>query len=173
MGEGEDSEAEEEMVVYMDDDEMEGNDDDIPVSYQNALVLNETYQNTLHELLDHLESSLRENRLRQRVLDTEIFELNAGKKVVDGAAEDLKLRPLHISAKDDSAKVPLADSAIKKATLSVFSSPYFKDVNFFSHPDNPDTVKKKAGDELDVYLQNPRTWTNTDKQKLKKIVIQL
>ena len=36
----EDSEAEEELVVYMDDDEI-AKEDDIPVSYQNALVLNE------------------------------------------------------------------------------------------------------------------------------------
>ena len=55
----------------------------------------------------------------------------------------------------------------------MFASPYFKDVNFFSHPDNPDTIKKKRGDELDVYLQNPREWTRTDKQKLKRAVVQL
>ena len=63
----------------------------------------------------------------------------------------------------------MADTVMKKSTLSVFAAPYFKDVNFFSHPDNPDTERKKCSDELDVYLQNPREWTRVDKRKLTQV----
>ena len=63
----------------------------------------------------------------------------------------------------------MADTVMKKTTLSVFAAPYFKDVNFFSHPDNPDTERKKCSDELDVYLQNPREWTRVDKKKLTQV----
>ena len=69
----------------------------IPVSYENALVLNETYQNTLHELMENLEISLRENRVRQKELASEINDLEAGRKLVEGGSQEEDLNnPLHI-----------------------------------------------------------------------------
>jgi len=160
-------------IVYMDDDEL-AKEDDIPVSYHNALVLNETYQNHLHEVVDHLMASLRENRCRQKELRKEIRNLESGRSggvELSSAEHEQPPRPLHLLGNEDELGGESASAqAARKAALTVFASPYFKDINFFSHPDNPDTVKKKESDELDVYLQNPREWTRVDKQKLVQAV---
>ena len=59
----------------------------------------QTYQNTLHDLLDNLMTSLRDNRSRQRQLQQEINDLEAGRRVlVDGAPDDL-MPPPHLDPK--------------------------------------------------------------------------
>ena len=110
----------EDNLELLGDDEM--NPDDIPVSYHNALVFNETYQNHLHGILETLYSSLRTNHDRQEELEREIYELEEGRSLDNdrgGSADpnfsSLKLLPTN----------PLAFSA-RKATMCIFAAPYFK-----------------------------------------------
>lgn len=138
----------EEEVSFLDDmDE----DDDIPVSYHNALVLNETYQNQLTDLLEVLQEALQENKSRQDDLSNEQRDLQAG---------------LSVKSYEDRPK------SLWKTSLTIFNAPYFKDVNLFSHPSNADTKAKRGAGELDHYIANPREWSAADKTKLTNAVRQ-
>ena len=99
------------------DDEM--NPDDIPVSYHNALVFNETYQNHLHTVIENLYAALQANRNRQVELEHELHELESGQSLDDniqGGGHTL------------ASSLTSNTSAIctKKAALCVFAAPYFK-----------------------------------------------
>ena len=99
----------------------------IPISYHNALVFNETYQNDLHGMLNTLQEALQQNRFRQEELETELVELEQGRSLDQHlrnvgsnstANEHVKLLPSN----------PLASST-RKNTVCIFAAPYFK-VNF-------------------------------------------
>lgn len=52
----------------------------------------------------------------------------------------------------------------------VFVHPYFKDINHYSHPDNPDTKRRRQAGGLDPYLAVPKEWSKRDKKILLKTV---
>ena len=86
-----------------------------------VVILFQEYRNTLYDLLLTLEASLAENRGRQRQLQAEIRDLEANRRPVEDSMAFKQ--PLHINAREETA---LADTAVKKTTVSVFASPYFK-----------------------------------------------
>ena len=55
---------------------------------------------------------------------------------------------------------------IARNPVTVFYAPYFKDANLYTHPPNNDSLNKKAQKELDLYLTNPREFTETEKRNL-------
>ena len=55
---------------------------------------------------------------------------------------------------------------IARNPITVFYAPYFKDANLYTHPPNMDTLNKRAQKELDLYLTNPREFTETEKRNL-------
>ncbi|XP_059093957.1 snRNA-activating protein complex subunit 4 homolog [Tigriopus californicus] len=118
---------------------------DIPISYHNALILNETYQNSVLEAIEILNVALERNHSRQEELTFELGELQKG----------------NVTARVQS-NLGLND----KRQMNVFSAPYFKDERLFSHPPNRDSIRKKANRELDPYLTNPKEWTHTEKKSL-------
>jgi hypothetical protein len=95
------------------------------------------------------------------VIDSDIYELHCGRSGSGAGANG-------IAAVGD-ASAPSGYTTIKKS-IAIFSAPYFKDVNLFSHPPNADTMKKRDNGELDVFLGNPREWTPVEKKKLEAAV---
>ena len=99
-------------------------DENIPVSYPNALVFNETYQNHLYGMLDTLQESLQENRNRQAEIELELVELEQGRTL------DHHKRSNEVDGSVTGSSIllpsnPLASST-RKATVSIFAAPYFK-----------------------------------------------
>ncbi len=138
--------------VDNEEEEEEEEDADIPVSYYNALLLNERYQRALQDLISSAREALEDNLFRQREVTAEIEERNRdGDKAARGTGGGDNI-------------------SMAKRSLAVFNPPYFKDARGFSHPPNPDTVAKRERQELDVYLSNPREWTSTEKARLKRAV---
>ena len=133
---------------YDDEDNYLDNENDIPISYHNALILNEQYQEELRNFIETLEDSLKENELRQVKLSQEIEELSLG-------------RPINQNHKDRHQNNILARNPV-----TVFHAPYFKDINLYTHPPNTDTIAKQSKGELDLYLTNPRELTYTEKKNL-------
>ena len=54
-------------------------DTNIDISYQNALVFNETYQHHLNTVLETLQEALQENQNRQLEIESELEELEQGR----------------------------------------------------------------------------------------------
>ena len=97
-------------------------DDNIPISYQNALVFNETYQNHLHSVLDMLQESLQDNRNRQEEIELDLVELEQGRTIDYHRKQEADQR------QEGSAFLPsnpLASNT-RKAAVSIFAAPYFK-----------------------------------------------
>ena len=97
-------------------------DDNIPISYSNALVFNETYQNHLHSVLDMLQDALQANRNRQEEIELDLVELEQGRTLDHHRKQDI------IQKIDGSALLPsnpLASNT-RKAAVSIFAAPYFK-----------------------------------------------
>ncbi len=103
----------------------------------------------IQSAINTLDEMLTLNQTRQCEMEDEIFALHRGTKSAE-AREYLKKGP--------------------KNSLGVFSYPYFKDGRGFTHPPNADTVRKRAGDEPDVYLTRPKDWTREDMDKLRQLV---
>lgn len=141
------STIDEDELQMLNVDEIE--EGDIPVSYHNALILNETYQNAVLEAIEALQLALERNQNRQEALSHELEELQKGHMTV-------------------AAQASLPQS--EKRFINVFSSPYFKDERLFSHPPNPDSVQKKRNCELDPYLTNPKEWKESEKRSLRLAV---
>ena len=97
-------------------------DDNIPISYQNALVFNETYQDHLHSVLDMLQESLQDNRNRQEEIELDLVELEQGRTIDYHRKQEADQR------QEGSAFLPsnpLASNT-RKAAVSIFAAPYFK-----------------------------------------------
>ena len=145
-----------------------GDDEEIPVSYHNAIILNQVrisekcilyhkstciksksqaYQCSISDKLASLEEQLQENSRRQAEVDQEIQILMSGGK---------------------SSSFGFAPS--NKRSVNVFAVPYFKDVNLYSHPPNADTLAKRNNGELDVYCTAPREWTKEEQKRLTNAV---
>ena len=99
-------------------------DDNIPVSYPNALVFNETYQNHLYSMLDMLNEALQDNRYRQQEIDVELIQLEQGKTLNEHGRLHGANTTINGSC-DFLPSNPLAGST-RKATVSIFAAPYFK-----------------------------------------------
>ena len=98
--------------------------DNIPVSYHNALVFNETYQNHLHGLLDTLQEALQQNGCRQEEIESELIELEQGRSI-DHHRRSEDLNPCVSGSSNLLSSNPLASST-RKATMCIFAAPYFK-----------------------------------------------
>ena len=100
-------------------------DENIPVSYPNALVFNETYQNHLYGMLDTLQESLQENRNRQAEIELELVELEQGRSLLD---HHRRSHEVDGSVTGSSILLPSnpLSSSTRKATVSIFAAPYFK-----------------------------------------------
>jgi len=133
-------------IVLLQADEID-DDEEIPVSYHNAIILNQAYQYTISEKLAHLEQRLQENSRRQAEVDGEIQILQSG-----GRGSSFGSAPS------------------SKRSVNVFSVPFFKDVNLYSHPPNADTLAKRKNGELDVYCTAPREWTKEEQKRLTSAV---
>jgi len=145
-------EEEDDLNLHLSDgNESDGNTDDednIPINFRNALILNEQYQSELRNLIETLQASLKENEERQQKLTEEINDISCGK-------------PL-----EDQDNTPSQNSIISRNPVTVFHAPYFKDVNLYTHPPNQDKIVKDANGELDLYLTNPRELNETEKNEL-------
>ena len=98
--------------------------DNIPVSYHNALVFNETYQNHLHGMINTLQEALQQNRDRQEDIEAELVELEQGRTL----DHHRKHGDINLGANGSSNLLPsnpLASST-RKATMCIFAAPYFK-----------------------------------------------
>ena len=95
-------------------------DDNIDISYQNALVFNETYQHHLNVVLETLMEGLQENQNRQSEIESELAELEQGRELSESNKK-------YSGIKTDSLlpSNPLASNN-RKATVSIFAAPYFK-----------------------------------------------
>ena len=95
-------------------------DDNIDISYQNALVFNETYQHHLNVVLETLMEALQENQNRQLEIESELAELEQGRELSE-------YNKKYSGIKTDSLlpSNPLASNN-RKATVSIFAAPYFK-----------------------------------------------
>ena len=98
-------------------------DDNIPISYQNALIFNETYQNHLHSVLDMLQEALQDNRNRQEEIELDLVELEQGRTIDHHRKQEIDLKQEGSSALLPSN--PLASNT-RKAAVSIFAAPYFK-----------------------------------------------
>lgn len=121
-----------------------------PVSYTNALILNQMYSAKISEQIELTERHLRENLSRRQAVDRDIETLHMGKRPEGERRPGSRLE---------------VTGALKKA-LTIFHAPYFKDVNLYTHPPNEDTVHKRQTGELDPYMVSPREWTIAEKKKL-------
>jgi hypothetical protein len=54
-------------------------------------------------------------------------------------------------------------NCLRKAMI--FGVPYFKDISGFGPPPNNDTRKKRAQNEMNHYMMNPKPWSDKDKEK--------
>lgn len=99
-------------------------DDNIPVSYPNTLVFNETYQNHLHGMLDTLQEALQENRKRQEEIEIELVELEQG-RTLDYHRRHYEQDASVTGSSNLLPSNPLASNT-RKATVSIFAAPYFK-----------------------------------------------
>ena len=95
-------------------------DTNIDISYQNALVFNETYQHHLNCVLETLQEALQENQNRQLEIESELEELEQGRLLSE-------CNKKYSEIKTDSLlpSNPLASNN-RKATVSIFAAPYFK-----------------------------------------------
>ena len=95
-------------------------DTNIDISYQNALVFNETYQHHLNSVLETLQEALQENQNRQLEIESELEELEQGRLLSE-------CNKKYSEIKTDSLlpSNPLASNN-RKATVSIFAAPYFK-----------------------------------------------
>ena len=95
-------------------------DTNIDISYQNALVFNETYQHHLNAVLETLQEALQENQNRQLEIESELEELEQGRLLSE-------CNKKYSEIKTDSLlpSNPLASNN-RKATVSIFAAPYFK-----------------------------------------------
>ena len=98
-------------------------DDNIPISYQNALVFNETYQNHLHSVLDMLQEALQNNRNRQEEIESDLVELEQGRTIDYHKKQEIDQKQEGSSSLLPSN--PLASNT-RKAAVSIFAAPYFK-----------------------------------------------
>lgn len=94
-----------------------------------------------------MEQRLQENSRRQAEVDGEIQILQSG-----GRGSSFGSAPS------------------SKRSVNVFSVPFFKDVNLYSHPPNADTLAKRKNGELDVYCTAPREWTKEEQKRLTSAV---
>jgi hypothetical protein len=99
-------------------------DDNIPVSYPNTLVFNETYQNHLYGMLDTLQEALQENRKRQEEIEIELVELEQGRNL-DYHRRQFGQDSSVTGSSNLLPSNPLASNT-RKATVSIFAAPYFK-----------------------------------------------
>ena len=99
-------------------------DQNIPVSYPNALVFNETYQNHLYGMLDTLQEALQENRKRQEEIEIELVELEQG-RTLDHHRRQYEQDTIITGSSSLLPSNPLASNT-RKATVSIFAAPYFK-----------------------------------------------
>ena len=99
-------------------------DENIPVSYPNALVFNETYQNHLYGMLDTLQEALQENRKRQEEIEIELVELEQG-RTLDSHRRQYEQDASVTGSSSLLPSNPLASNT-RKATVSIFAAPYFK-----------------------------------------------
>ena len=131
-------------VSVLDDDEYTGTriddqleflagdpDENIPVSYPNALVFNETYQNHLYGMLHSLQESLQENRNRQEEIEIELAELEQGRDL-DYHRRQYEKDASVIGSTNLLSSNPLASNT-RKATVSIFAAPYFKVRSILKH----------------------------------------
>ena len=140
-------------------------EDDIPVSFHNAFILNEVcvnmhisdnifftallfyfqnYQQELRWMIRSLEDSLAENRARQQAIKDDIDAMHVGIPI----------------------KRTFQNPVIARNPVTVFYAPYFKDANLYTHPPNSDTILRKQNLELDLYLTNPREMNETERDSL-------
>ena len=117
--------AEEDYTASRIDDQLDFSvyadpDDNIDISYQNALVFNETYQHHLNVVLETLMEALQENQNRQLEIESELAELEQGRELSE-------YNKKYSGIKTDSLlpSNPLASNN-RKATVSIFAAPYFK-----------------------------------------------
>ena len=94
---------------------------DIPVSFHNALVLNENYQQELKQMLQLVSEALTTNLNRQARLKEEIDMIDNNKKPNVG---------------NWKASILPQNPVIARNPVTVFYAPYFKDVNLYTHPPN-------------------------------------
>ena len=109
-----------EQLDLLADGEADGN---IPISYNNALIFNETYQNHLHSMLDMLQDALQANRNRQEEIELDLVELEQGRTLDYHRKQEIEQRLNGSSALLPSN--PLASNT-RKAAVSIFAAPYFK-----------------------------------------------
>ena len=118
------------------------------MSLVDDLCHSQAYQCTISDKLSQLEHRLQENSRRQTEVDGEIQLLQSG----GGRGSSFGFAPS------------------SKRSVNVFSVPYFKDINLYSHPPNADTQAKRENGELDVYCTAPREWTPEEQKKLTSAV---
>ena len=130
-----------------------GENEEIPVNYQNALTLNLAYQTTIQEAIEMAQQALDENQMRQAQLDDDI-RFNVSKAASKALA----------STKD-------SEEMRQRKSLNIFSVPYFKDIRLFYPPPNKDTLEmRNSGQFVDTYLTNPKEWTKSEKARLAAAV---
>ncbi|CAH1786631.1 unnamed protein product [Owenia fusiformis] len=118
--------------------------EDLPVSEETCLALNRAYQEVIAENMKRIELVLTQNRERQTQIEEE-------------------------HRKDASKK---DEPAAPKNRISVYTSPYFKDVNLMNPPPNQDTRLKQLKGQLDPHMKCSTKWKNRDKQILVKAIKQ-
>ena len=91
---------------------------------------------------------------------------------LENALAENKARQSQIREELDSSQVDIVatkvaqNPVIARNPVTVFYAPYFKDVNLYTHPPNVDTKKRRANNELDLYLTNPRELNETEKTSI-------
>jgi len=147
----EDEEKEEEEKEEDYEDEDEGESSGLPPTDENLAIINTNYKDYLENFLSTLTKELDDNLQRQYEIELELEEKES--KLSNATKHPIKR---HVS--------------ISKKSMIVFGYPYFKDKQLYHPPSNADTLLKRQRNELDVWIEFPRPWTEQERRRLTDAV---
>ena len=132
--------------LQVDDCPEEYDEQELPISLESCILLNNAYQELLDEFADNLKLRITHNTMRKKDLEDNL-NLGVAKPTASGPSHPNSLIP--------------------------FMAPYFKDVKGLSAPTNMDvTLKQRNGEINQAYIYPSKPWNKNEKEQLKDLIMQ-
>ena len=132
--------------LQIDENPEEYDEQELPISLESCILLNNAYQELLDEFADNLKLRITHNAMRRKDLEDNL-NLGVAKPTASGPSHPNSLIP--------------------------FMAPYFKDVKGLSAPTNMDvTLKQRNGEINQAYIYPSKPWNKNEKEQLKDLIMQ-